>query len=192
MRWENKGQIKERLLLVPLNEGLLCAAFTEDGIPKRPTCQQPRPIRVTKCRESSPEKKRPPRGLQPPMAMSVLPKGPPLLVPQSTITPSQEQRQGACCLQDAMGPAQGYLNPYIHWDQSQQLRQSTQLQAESPFSSVFYNGRKHGRCGLFSDRTNAFAMGMPAQLMLPQNSNRSCELSEGNRGGMESIMFGPA
>ena len=102
------------------------------------------------------------------MAMSVLPKGPPLLVPQSTITPSQEQRQGACCLQDAMGPAQGYLNPYIYWGQSQQPRQSTQLQAETPFSISFYDGRKYGRCGLFSDRTNAFAMGMPAQLMLPQ------------------------
>ncbi|KAH9995760.1 hypothetical protein BJV77DRAFT_989915 [Russula vinacea] len=71
------------------------------------------------------------------MAMSVLPNGPPLLVPQSTITPSQEQRQGACCLQDAMGPAQGYLNPYIYWGQSQQPRQSTQLQAETPFQSLF-------------------------------------------------------
>ncbi|KAF8485877.1 hypothetical protein DFH94DRAFT_688249 [Russula ochroleuca] len=37
VKWGNGSQAKERLLLLPLNGGLLCAAFTEDGIPMRPT-----------------------------------------------------------------------------------------------------------------------------------------------------------
>ena len=171
MRWENKGQIKDRLLLTPVGGGLLCAAFTEDGIPKRPTKQERQRIRIVKHRESSPEKKMPPRGPQPFMAMTMVPKGPPLQVAQSSIIPPQpqsEQRQWVCSPQDAVGPTQGYFDPYIHSDQSQQSRQSTQLQAENSFPISFYEGRKYGRCGLFSDRTNAFAMGMPAQPMLPQ------------------------
>jgi hypothetical protein len=138
------GQIKERLLLVPLKDGLLCAAFTEDGIPERPTHQEPRRIRVMKRRESSPEKKRPPRGPQPPMAMT-----PSLQAAPSSIIPWQsqpEQRQGVYFPQDAVRPTQGY------------------------FSNFFYDGREHGRCGHFSDRTNASAMGIPAQPMLSRQS----------------------
>jgi hypothetical protein len=170
VRWKNKGQIKERLLLSPLNELLLCAAFTEDGIPERPTHQPPRRIRVTKRRDSSPKNKRPPRGPQPPVAISTFPKGPSLQAAQITITPSRphpEQRQGAYYPQEAMEPAQGYLNPCIYWDQSQQLRHS---QAENLLSAhILCDDSKNGRGGLFSyQTTNAFAMGMPAQPMSPQ------------------------
>ena len=41
MSWENR----DRLLLAPLGEVLLCAAFPETGITKRPTSQPPRPVR---------------------------------------------------------------------------------------------------------------------------------------------------
>ncbi|KAF8485874.1 hypothetical protein DFH94DRAFT_158493 [Russula ochroleuca] len=46
--WKDQGKTKERVLLAPLNEGLICAAFVDDGIPKRPTQQPQRPIRVLK------------------------------------------------------------------------------------------------------------------------------------------------
>lgn len=46
VEWEDQGQTLERLLLAPLNEYLVCAAFIDDGIPKRPTHQPSRPIRV--------------------------------------------------------------------------------------------------------------------------------------------------
>ena len=97
---------------MPLNELLLCAAFTEDGIPKRPTHQPPRRIRVTKRRESSPKKKRPPRGPQPPVTMSTVFEGPSLPAAQSTISLSQpqpERRRGTYCPQDAIEPAQRYI-----------------------------------------------------------------------------------
>lgn len=45
VEWEDQGQTLERLLLAPLNEYLVCAAFIDDGIPMRmhrPT----RPIHV--------------------------------------------------------------------------------------------------------------------------------------------------
>ncbi|KAF8462792.1 hypothetical protein DFH94DRAFT_787675 [Russula ochroleuca] len=58
VRWGNGGQTKERLLLAPLSEGLLCAAFTDDGIPNRPTRRQPRRIGITKRSESSQKKNR--------------------------------------------------------------------------------------------------------------------------------------
>ena len=48
MEWKDKSKTKERLLLAPLNEGLICAAFVDEGIPKRPTQQSLRPIRVLK------------------------------------------------------------------------------------------------------------------------------------------------
>ena len=194
MRWENKGQIKDRLLLTPVGGGLLCAAFTEDGIPKRPTKQERQRIRIVKHRESSPEKKMPPRGPQPFMAMTMVPKGPPLQVAQSSIFPPQphsEQRQWVCSPQDAVGPTQGYFDPYIHSDQSQQSRQSTQLQAENSFSISLYEGRKYGRCGLFSDRTNAFAMGMPTQPMFPQQLQSQLRAQRRQSRRHEGIMFGP-
>ncbi|KAH9995614.1 hypothetical protein BJV77DRAFT_961042 [Russula vinacea] len=37
VRWKNRGQTLERLLLTPAGGLLLCAAFPDDGIPKRPT-----------------------------------------------------------------------------------------------------------------------------------------------------------
>lgn len=186
------GQTKERLLFTSLSEGLLCAAFTDDGIPNRPTHRQPQQIRILKRRESIPKKKRsrgicyiklpesslskkrPRRGPQPPVAMPTFPGGQRLESVQSTITPSQphwqpEQRQGAYRPQDAMEPAQGYLHPSTCRGQLQQRRQSTQLQAENPFlANIFGDGRIHGRGHLFNDRTNAFAMGMQAQPMSPQ------------------------
>lgn len=53
MEWKDKGKTKEQLLLAPLNERLICAAFVDDGIPKRPTQQLPRPIRVLKRQPGS-------------------------------------------------------------------------------------------------------------------------------------------
>ena len=160
---------------MPLNELLLCAAFTEDGIPKRPTHQPPRRIRVTKRRESSPKKKRPPRGPQPPVTMSTVFEGPSLPAAQSTISLSQpqpERRRGTYCPQDAIEPAQRNHNPYFYGGQSQQLQQTTQVQAEnqeSPFpANSSCDGRKYGSRDPFSDRTNASVMGMQAQLMSSQ------------------------
>jgi len=48
VRWKNRGQILERLLLAPVGDALLCAAFPDDGIPKRPTQHPSRPLRVLK------------------------------------------------------------------------------------------------------------------------------------------------
>ena len=173
------GQTKERLLLTQLSEGLLCAAFTDDGIPYRPTHRQPQRIRIIKRRESlqkkkrsrgscgikrpeSPQKnKRPRRGPQPPVEMPT-PEGPSLESAQSTMTPSQsqpEQRQGAYWTQDAMQRAQGYLKFSTYWAQSQQQRPLTQLQGGNPFSAnISCDGRIHARGHLL---TNAFAMSPP-------------------------------
>jgi hypothetical protein len=48
VRWKNQGQTLERLLLAPVGEVLLCAAFPDDGIPRRPTHHPSRPLRVLK------------------------------------------------------------------------------------------------------------------------------------------------
>ena len=195
MRWGNRDQSKERLLLTPLNEGLLCAAFTDDGIPSRPTHRQPQQIRIKKLHESSQKKKssrrvwrhgikrpdnsqknkRPRRRPQSPAAMPTLPEGSRLESAQITITPSQqqpEQRQWAYC-QDAMEPAQGCLNPSIHWDQSQQL------QSENPLlSNISCDSGIH-------ERTLSVVGQMPSRWECSpsrcrhwhNNSNRSRELS---------------
>jgi hypothetical protein len=52
VRWENR----DRLLLAPLREALLCAVFPEKGTPKRPIHQQPRKIR-TIVRKKYPQRK---------------------------------------------------------------------------------------------------------------------------------------
>jgi len=54
VRWESQGVTLERLVLKPVGGLLLCAAFPDDGIPKRPTHHQPRPIRIMAKKKKSP------------------------------------------------------------------------------------------------------------------------------------------
>ncbi|KAH9995606.1 hypothetical protein BJV77DRAFT_991198 [Russula vinacea] len=61
VRWKYRGQILDRLLLAPVGKALLCAAFPDDGIPKRPKSHPSRQLRALR-RGGPRSKKRPPPG----------------------------------------------------------------------------------------------------------------------------------
>ncbi|KAF8485888.1 hypothetical protein DFH94DRAFT_708705 [Russula ochroleuca] len=65
VRWDNCGKTVDRLLLAPAGGALLCAAFPDDGIPNRPTHQQPRKIRELKKKKKSKQQPGQPQGTCP-------------------------------------------------------------------------------------------------------------------------------
>ena len=132
MTWENR----DRLLLAPLGKVLLCAAFPENGTPKRPTSQPPRKVR-TLTRKGKPQKERFQQRPRPyPATTSKCSNGPgpgvelcPEDVAPSTITlqwPQSEQSQMSATVAACLPPEPALREmPSVHGEQLAHRRTGT-------------------------------------------------------------------
>jgi hypothetical protein len=130
VKWENRGVTLERLLLVPVGDILLCAAFPDGGIPERPKRQEPRLIRVLKQGKRSQGKGK--SRAEPSVTMPTSTEGPCGEAAQSTTIPPKLQSvpEGAYFAQDVEESTQGDSNPSNSLYQEDVLAQNQEMSSD--------------------------------------------------------------